>query len=559
VGVFRDITERKQIEDVLRQQTERLRVLHELDQAILMADSGEEIAQASLSRLRDLVECRRASVELFDLEAKETVVLAVDAEDETRLEEGRRMPLTWHRSLPTLREGEAHVVEDLSQVAVSPSIEALREEGVRSFVSMPLSAYGELMGALNVGLGTVGRPRAAQMVVINDVAQQLSIGISQAQLHEALRAYADELEERVASRTAQLRASESRFRAIFEQSAMGIALLDQEARVVASNQALQEMLGRSNEELLRRRLTDFAHPEEEIAAHAPIYRELRKGERDQHRAETRYVTADDELRWAKLVLSLVRDSAGEPQFIIAMVEDVTASKRAHEALIQSEKLATTGRLAASLAHEINNPLQTVIGCLGLAEESMEEDEDEIETYVTMAHDELKRAAGIVSRLRDLSRPTDPKGAEPTDVNELIESVLEVSRKDLKDHGVRVRRDLTVDLPRPMLMPDRIKQVLLNLVLNARDAMAQGGELTVRSAYDAGADTVVVTIADNGAGIPDDVMERLFDPFFSTKTEGTGLGLFVSKNIVQEHGGALDVESKVGQGARFHVRLPVSPR
>jgi PAS domain S-box-containing protein len=317
------------------------------------------------------------------------------------------------------------------------------------------------------------------------------------------------------------------------------------------------MLGATRETLVGKRLIDFAHPDEDIGQDLAVYREMREGERDHHRVETRYVGPDDEMRWANLVLSLVRGAQEEPQFIIAIVEDVTERKRAHEALIRSEKLATTGRLAASLAHEINNPLQTVIGCLGLAEESMEADE-EMDTYVTMAHDELKRAAKIVSRLRDLSRPADVERGEPTDVNALVDSVLEVSRKDLKDRQVCIVRDLQEDLPHPFLMPDRIKQVILNLVLNARDAMSGGGELRLTTAYDGQRDEVVITVSDEGAGIPDDVMGRLFDPFFSTKTEGTGLGLFVSQNIVQEQGGRIDVESTVGEGSTFKVFLPVSP-
>lgn len=188
---------------------------------------------------------------------------------------------------------------------------------------------------------------------------------------------------------------------------------------------------------------------------------------------------------------------------------------------------------------------------------MEEGGDEVETYVTMAHDELKRAARIVSRLRDLSRPTDVGQREPADVNQIVESVLKVSRKDLKNNRIRVVRSLAEDLPHPEVVPDRVKQVLLNLVLNARDAMPNGGELTVRTVYDRQEAEVLITIADEGAGIPDEVIDRLFDPFFSTKEEGTGLGLFVSRNIIQEQGGRIDVRSTVGDGATFTVALPAS--
>jgi PAS domain S-box-containing protein len=557
VGLFRDITERKQIEQAVWRYAQRLRALHKLDQAILASDSAEEIAKTALSRLCDLLRCRRASVEIFDFEAGEAELLAVSAHGETGLQAGRRVPLRWHQSLEILRQDRQHVVPDLEAASTSPLTETLRSEGVRAFVSAPLRARGDLIGALNVGLRTRGRPTGEQLAIIEDLADELAVGLRQARLHAEVQAYARELEARVKARTAQLRASEARFRAIFEQSATGIALLDKQGRVIASNAALHQMLRRSSDELQGRRFTGFAHPDEKLKADVAVFREIRTGDRDSHRLQTRYVAKDGDVGWANLVLSLVRGPRGEPQFIIAIVEDITERKRAQEALIQSEKLATTGRLAASLAHEINNPLQTVLGCLGLAEEAMASGDDEVGDYVVMAHDELKRAARIVSRLRDLSRPTDPGQGQPTDVNAVINGVLKVSRKDLKNNRIRIVRHLEEDLPRPVMVSDRIKQVVLNLVLNARDAMPDGGELHVSTAYHAGNDEVVITVADQGAGIPQETMDRLFNPFFSTKTEGTGLGLFVSQNIVQEHGGHIDVESTVGDGSTFHVHLPVS--
>ena len=560
VGVFRDITERKRVEEAMQEYAARLQLLHDLDHAILAAESAEEISRAALSRLRRLVDCRRASVELFDFEAQETVLLAVDTDGETRLEPGQRLPLTWNRSLVHLEEGEEHIAEDLSQVSSSPAIETLREEGVQSFVSMPLRAEGELMGALNLGMKATGRPAANEIFILEDVAHQLAVGIRQAQLQEELQRYADELELRVAVRTAQLEASEARFRAIFEQSAVGIALLNEKGHVVISNPALQEMLGQTAEELRGQTLTDFAHPDEEIAEDVAAYREMRAGERDNHRVEVRYVGREGRTGWANLVLSLVWNSEDLPQFIVAIVEDITERKETQRALILSEKLATTGRLAATLGHEINNPLQTVIGCLGLAKETLEEHEaaDDVEKYVTLARDEVKRAARIVSRLRDVSHPSDAEEGEPTDVNALVDEVLEVSRKNLENQWIRVVRDLAGDLPRLVVAPDRIKQVLLNLVLNASDAMPEGGELTVRSRYVEGTREVRLEIEDQGPGIPEEMMDRLFDPFFSTKEEGTGLGLFVSRNIVQEQGGRIEVESDLGDGSTFIVVLPVSP-
>jgi PAS domain S-box-containing protein len=563
VGVFRDITERKQMEEDLRERTELLRMLHDLDQVILMVDSAEKIAEAALSRLRDLMGCQRASVELFDFEAEEAVLLAVDVQGATRLAQGQRLPLTWNRPVRHLEAGEIYVIEDLDAVTPSAGIEILRAEGVRSFVSLPLRAEGELMGALNLGLAAPGGPAEKLWFIMEDVARQIAIGIRQTRLQSELRAYADELERRVARRTAELAASEARFRAIFEQSALGIALLDKKGRVIAANPALEEMLGQDEATLQEQRFIDFAHPDENITEDVAIYREIQAGERDYHRMEVRYLGPENQIGWANIVFSLVRDGDNTPEFIVAIVEDVTERKEAQQALIQSEKLATTGRLAASLAHEINNPLQTVIGCLGLAHEIILEEvegdtDDEMENYVAIAREELKRAADIVSRLRDVGRPHDPEPGHPTDLHHLLDQVLKVSNENLKNRGVRVVRAFAQDLPQPVVVADRLKQVFLNLVLNASDAMLDGGTLTVRTRYEAERGEILVQFIDEGGGIPEGMLNHLFDPFFSTKEEGTGLGLFVSQNIMQEQGGRIEVESTLGEGSTFTVVLPAPP-
>ncbi len=692
VGLFRDISERKRIEETVRLYADRLRVLHQIDKAILAARSAEEIAQSALPLLRQLVPCMRASVEVFDFDGEESRLLALDSDGKTRLGKGRQIPLTWNQSLETLRRGEAFVVEDVESLEPSPLADALRDEGVRSYVSVPLGAMGELIGSLNLGRRVPGGLKRPHMSAAWEVAAQVAIGLRQAQLYREIQRHAEELEDRVAIRTAQLRASEARFRAIFEQAALGIALLDEEGRLLATNPALRDMLGESNEALVGRGFAEFAYPYAGSEEMREIYRRIRDGARDHDRLETRYVRDDGETRWANVALSLVRDPRGEPEFVIALVEDITRRKQAQAelrkseqrqalalqalgggiydhsvpldesayhsegwaqvlgyrkselppydkfmdwlydrvhpddrarmkqayadfiagriesyhveirmrhksgrwvwveglaeaterdgdgrvthviglmrditerketqaALIQSEKLATTGQLAASLAHEINNPLQAVIGCLGLAEESLAQgDEDDFQGYLTIGLDELRRAADVVSRLRDLSRPTDVRGAQPTDVNELIDRVLTLSRKRLKSQRIQVRRRLTEDLPRPEVVADRVQQVFLNLVLNAVQAMPRGGELTITTSYDEDAGEVVAAFKDAGVGIPREVLPNLFEPFFSTKREGTGLGLFVSQNIAQEHGGRIEVDSEEGKGSTFTVRLPVS--
>jgi two-component system NtrC family sensor kinase len=232
-------------------------------------------------------------------------------------------------------------------------------------------------------------------------------------------------------------------------------------------------------------------------------------------------------------------------------------ERSQTQLINTEKMAALGRLAASIAHEINNPMQSVVGCLALAQQELAQGQD-VEEYIQVALGEVRRVARTVGRMRDLYRPTSGK-REPADVNELMEQVLTLTRKQCQQSQVEVVWGPAPDLPALPLSRDQITQVFLNLVLNALDAMPRGGRLEVSTAISTaptGEPTgVKVTFSDTGAGIPADEMSAVFEPFYSTKPDGTGLGLSISYGIVEQHGGTIEMESAAGEGSTFTVWLP----
>ena len=553
-----DVTERERTQKALRRYADRLRVLRQTDQAILAARSVEEIAEAALPYLRDLVSCRRASVALFDLEADEMRMLAVCADGETRLSKGWSGPLERTQVTEAFGQGQIHMVEDVQALSpASPLLDALQAEGVRAYASVPLIVRGKPIGSLNLGMDVPGDLTPEQIDIAREMADQLAIGIQQARLCEQVQRHAVELERLVARRTATLRVSEARFRAIFEDADIGIATVDREGRLMESNPALQRMLGYGGAELRGMALAEFIHPHDaEVEANLDMYRELMAGERDHFRIETRFVRKDGQVIWGNLIVSPARRAEGKSRFAIAMVEDVTDRKEAQAALIQSEMLAVTGRLAASLAHEINNPLQSVIGCLDLARESLiggeEEDADQL---LQIATEELERAAGIVARMRDLNRRSNPEEREPTDVNALLEQVLTLTKKQCEKYRVAVNWTPADNLPLLQLVPDRVQQVFLNLVLNAVDAMPDGGRLEVSTSRTGDPDGIRASFADTGRGIAPDAVPHIFDAFYTTKPEGMGLGLYVTRNIVEEHGGHIDVETQPGAGATFTIWLP----
>lgn len=362
-----------------------------------------------------------------------------------------------------------------------------------------------------------------------------------------------ELEERVAQRTAALQTSEARFQAIFEEAPVGIALLDQEDRIIQSNAKLHAMIGLDGASLKKSCFYDHIQCEDiDDLPGQPI--DVLQGDAQTCKLDCRLVRPDEETVWVQITGTRVDEPLNHSPMTLVMIDDITEERAAQLALVRTEKLALTGRLATSLAHEINNPLQTAVGCLGLAEEARGRDEN-IGLYLQMASQELKRAANIIIRLRDLNRRSKEGERESTDVRDVIRQVIAITRKRCEERGVGVQTDLDVNVPDIQAVPDRLQQVFLNLILNAIDAMPNGGTLRVRTLPLMPSDGVKIIIEDTGIGIPPRDQAHIFEAFQTTKSDGLGLGLFISQSIIEDHGGTINVNSQPKKGSSFIIRLP----
>lgn len=224
-------------------------------------------------------------------------------------------------------------------------------------------------------------------------------------------------------------------------------------------------------------------------------------------------------------------------------------------LVQAEKLAAMGRLAASIAHEINNPLQAIHNCLHLTLKKPLAEEKKTR-YLGMAQEEVERLITIVQRMLEFYRPSR-EGMAPTDVHTIIENVLALSNKRLQHGKITIVKKLAPDLPTINAVSDQLKQVFLNLVINATEAMPQGGELCIETKLSGDNDELSVAFTDTGVGLSEKEMANIFEPFFTTKATGTGLGLSVSYGIIERHGGSIEVQSEGGKGATFTVYLPLN--
>ena len=367
----------------------------------------------------------------------------------------------------------------------------------------------------------------------------------------------------VRERRRMVRDGHRRFRVIFNAAHMGIIQCDLQGFVLESNPAVERMLGYTRAELRGMNFHDFAHPEG-AEGDAHLFRELVEGKRESYELEARYAGKSSASGWVRLTVSLVRDVDGKPQFAIGMTEDITERKLAEQRLREAQKMEVIGRLVGGVAHDFNNVLTGIMLYCDLLIAGLERGSRH------MHHAEEIRMAGqqggaLIQQLLAISRQ---QVIEPRvlSVNEVILSTRNLLSRLLGEKYELVTK-LNRDLGNVKMDPAQVQQILFNLVLNARDAMPQGGAIEVKTGHGALPATesgikertpaVFLAVKDSGCGMSAETRSRLFEPFFTTKANGrgTGLGLATVSNIVKDNHGAIQVESESGQGTNFTVFLP----
>jgi PAS domain S-box-containing protein len=359
--------------------------------------------------------------------------------------------------------------------------------------------------------------------------------------------------EDVTGRDVALARSEARYTELVESAADAIFTVDRDGRFTSVNRALETSTGRHREELLEAHFEIVIDPRDREAMRMALAETLH-GRRQ--RVELRYLDGNGVARPAAMIASPVMDG---PMVVglLGVVRDVGEEKLLVEQLVQQEKLAAIGQLVSGVAHELNNPLASVMAFSQLVL-STAADETERDEALRTIHSEAKRAAKIVSNLLTFARQHPPQRAV-TSVNDVISSVLEMRRYALTVDGVTLEEQLDRSLPSIWADPFQLQQVLLNLVGNAEQALrGWEGEKQISVTTEMRNGRIFVTVRDSGPGIPIAEIDRVFNPFYTTKGigKGTGLGLSVSDGIIREHGGSIRVESS-GRGATFVIDLPIT--
>jgi PAS domain S-box-containing protein len=352
----------------------------------------------------------------------------------------------------------------------------------------------------------------------------------------------------------QVAAENRRLESLLDSMTDGVLALDGEHRVSFYNKAAERLVPLTPGEPLEKPVW-LAVADAEIAGYLKARLEADERIKEKEFAleggsGTRIVAVSS--------MSLVR--GGRMEGTILHIEDVTSRRAEESRLRRAENLASLTTLAAGMAHEIKNPLGSISIHLQLMQKAMRDKEEievqAIEHYLSVANEEIERLNRIVVDFLFAVRPMDLE-LEYVDLGRFLGDLIDFLHYELEEAGIELELDIERDLPDPRIDVRYFKQAVLNLVKNAIAAMEGGGRLAIRARRDA--DTIKISVEDTGKGIPEDILPKIFEPYFSTKENGLGLGLTLVYKIVREHSGEIQVSSKEGEGAKFEISLPVPQR
>src|SRR5437764_10169544 len=452
-------------------------------------------------------------------------------------------------------------------------------------VSMPLMLNGSVFGSIRVGVSTVFlrnelTPRLQHAVVLSAIAILCSLILAAVLSHIALgplehisrsldsmtaghgadvRPEAGAVDEygqvsqKIANLGRQMRDAREIFSAlknnvdqIMSSLQDGLMLFTRDSRVVLVSAAIEGFLGRSRRELLGRTVKEIFLPESALGS------VLLDAFRLHHNVESREIEASNGRR-VQLSLDFIQEKGTQIGALLTM-RDAESARRIEDEIELSRRISATGRVTRGVAHEVKNPINAIVLHLQLLRNKLQVIDPDTSRHVDIIDSEIHRLDRVVQILVDFTRPRDLH-LEETDLRLVLDEVSLLAAPDAEQHGVKLQRELPAE-PIPVKIDvDFIKQAILNVVLNGVQAMPNGGTLSITASRED--DVVVTEIRDQGAGIPPEVQDKIFELYFTTKKTGSGIGLAQTYQVMQWHYGSVDFESADGKGTTFRLRLPLA--
>ena len=539
------------------------RLVNDIGDELRQLLAPEQLVERVLWRLMRGLGLDASAARLLNPETSEYDLRVINAPEEVRRVWAAGAPLAPRPSDAVLATRAPVRIDDM-HAGLAP--DSPGRTSIRSALSVPMFAGDDLVGALSVGSPEPGRFTLHDERLLGIVANQVAVGVQNARLHAFVRAGKQEWE------------------ATFDAMDDAIAVFDRNGRLLRGNAALASYLDRPVTALRGLTCDDVGlcggpFPQCAVgraAGSACVPDEVtRPGDRIFSVTTCPVLDATDgaaivqiaknvtrEIQNARRMRQMSDELAAANSRLVATVERLKATQAQ---LLQAEKLSAIGQLVAGVAHELNNPLTSVIGYAQLLQEQLRETPDgtappaaELARDLRRIAEESERAARIVRNLLAFARRQSAERAEQ-DIADVMSRVLSLRAYELRLNAIELETDFEPGLPPVLGDGGQLQQALLNLLLNAEQAMRTRPvrRLCVGTRYVPESGAVEVFIADSGHGIPDENLRRIFDPFFTTREvgEGTGLGLSICYGIVRDHGGQIAVESRLGQGTTFKVLLP----
>lgn len=521
-------------EQKMRQRVLELTALYEFSKRISSAASLEEALDSILAIVAELVDYDESFIYAIDYDRQVATVKAVRTRGKSELI-GTEEPLdggsvtSW-----AIKEHKALVSPDISR---DPRFDecGAGNRRVRSLMAIPLIVQDKVVGVLNVYSYSPNQYSEDDVRVLSIIASQGAAIYTELEALTALTSYTDN---------------------ILSSIAAGVATLDSDGTVLTWNGAAERIVGLKAERvygLNYLQVLDYLNlpPEDKDMLRQIISDVLKSGETYQGYKLPFHPRRRDEV-YMNISASQLINSAGDQLGLVVIFEDITKEIKMENEFRRMGELAAVGQLAASIAHELRNPLSSIKGAAQFLQKEYE-DHSAIVEFLGIIIEEVNGLNKLTTEFLDFARPVQLE-LKPTRINTVVDKTLQLMSVHITDNNVVVKENLGKDLPEIQADEKQLEQILKNMIINSLQAMPEGGALTVQTGPAANGG-VYLSVTDSGVGIPPEKLERIFVPFFTTKTKGTGLGLSVVQKIVENHGGKIEVSSEEGKGTTFTITLP----